>query len=363
MIPSFVNYRLVQNAGEFVVSSQELITRGFYCGHAAVIATTEWLSVAKEAAIRNAAIRCPPMVSHFQLSYDLALSLCSRCKILKFVAKYAALCEDIQIVWLIPILRNVKGPRWCVLDVGTKKVHVEVRKWRCLRMLWTKGIEGMYCLNERKRILACSVRHWNWRKLMIELDEADCAVAVLESRTVKNEALPKNKKWHTGSEFISQPKNERKKTQEKQGEGQREKMASKYGFQKRHLLGPKPVIENQLHIGKLVKVKDISAKLKQASETLYELEKRKKVDVFKDVVEQSAQEPEGQERGFAKGQEDDKADVILKYVPDEARLLKAYGELPESTRRNEGIAGGLDEEDDGPGDDYIEFEDEDIDKL
>ncbi|KAL0310281.1 UNVERIFIED_CONTAM: Lysine-specific demethylase [Sesamum calycinum] len=70
--------RLVQNAGEFVVSSQELITRGFYCGHAAVIATTEWLSVAKEAAIRSAAIRCPPMVSHFQLSYDLALSLCSR---------------------------------------------------------------------------------------------------------------------------------------------------------------------------------------------------------------------------------------------------------------------------------------------
>ncbi|KAG6395037.1 hypothetical protein SASPL_145628 [Salvia splendens] len=63
------------------------------------------------------------------------------------------------------------------------------------------------------------------------------------------------------------------------------------------------------------------------------------------------------------GHEDDKADVILKYMPDEARLLKAYGELPENTRLNEGIAGGLDEEEDGPGDDYIEFEDEDIDKL
>lgn len=61
--------------------------------------------------------------------------------------------------------------------------------------------------------------------------------------------------------------------------------------------------------------------------------------------------------------QDDKADVILKYMPDEARLLKAYGELPESTRLNEGIAGGLDEEDDGAGDDYIEFEDEDIDKI
>ncbi|KAE8660761.1 Eukaryotic translation initiation factor 1A, X-chromosomal [Hibiscus syriacus] len=46
----------------------------------------------------------------------------------------------------------------------------------------------------------------------------------------------------------------------------------------------------------------------------------------------------------------DKADVILKYTPDEARLLKAYGELPEDTRLNEGI---VDEEDDGGADDYI----------
>ncbi|KAK1376673.1 eukaryotic translation initiation factor 1A-like [Apium graveolens] len=61
--------------------------------------------------------------------------------------------------------------------------------------------------------------------------------------------------------------------------------------------------------------------------------------------------------------QDDKADVILKYMPDEARLLKAYGELPENTRLNEGIAGGMDDEDDNVGDDYIEFEDEDIDKI
>ncbi|KAH0731326.1 hypothetical protein KY289_002514 [Solanum tuberosum] len=59
---------------------------------------------------------------------------------------------------------------------------------------------------------------------------------------------------------------------------------------------------------------------------------------------------------------DDKADVILKYMPDEARLLKAYGELPENTRLNEGIA-NLDEEDENAADDYIEFEDEDIDKI
>lgn len=59
--------------------------------------------------------------------------------------------------------------------------------------------------------------------------------------------------------------------------------------------------------------------------------------------------------------QDDKADVILKYMPDEARLLKVYGELLEDTRLNEGMAGGIDEKDDGVADDYIEFEDEDID--
>lgn len=51
---------------------------GFNCGEAANIATPEWLRFAKEAAIRRAATNCSPMVSHFQLLYDLALSLCSR---------------------------------------------------------------------------------------------------------------------------------------------------------------------------------------------------------------------------------------------------------------------------------------------
>ncbi|KAL3356118.1 hypothetical protein AABB24_017005 [Solanum stoloniferum] len=60
--------------------------------------------------------------------------------------------------------------------------------------------------------------------------------------------------------------------------------------------------------------------------------------------------------------QDDKADVILKYMPDEARLLKAYGELPENIKLNEGV-NALDEEDDDPNDDYIEFEDEDIDRI
>ncbi|PON81825.1 Translation initiation factor 1A (eIF-1A) [Trema orientale] len=58
--------------------------------------------------------------------------------------------------------------------------------------------------------------------------------------------------------------------------------------------------------------------------------------------------------------QDDKADVILKYMPDEARLLKAYGELPESTRLNEGVAGGLDDEDVGEGNGYFDFAEDEI---
>ncbi|XP_051115731.1 lysine-specific demethylase REF6 isoform X2 [Andrographis paniculata] len=74
--------RLVQNAGEFVVTFPRAyhsgFSHGFNCGEAANIATPEWLRFAKEAAIRRAATNCSPMVSHFQLLYDLALSLCSR---------------------------------------------------------------------------------------------------------------------------------------------------------------------------------------------------------------------------------------------------------------------------------------------
>ena len=51
---------------------------GFNCGEAANIATPEWLRFAKDAAIRRASLNYPPMVSHFQLLYDLALALCSR---------------------------------------------------------------------------------------------------------------------------------------------------------------------------------------------------------------------------------------------------------------------------------------------
>ncbi|KAI4343664.1 hypothetical protein L6164_010986 [Bauhinia variegata] len=74
--------RLVQNAGEFVVTFPRAyhtgFSHGFNCAEAANIATPEWLRVAKDAAIRRASINYPPMVSHFQLLYDLALALCSR---------------------------------------------------------------------------------------------------------------------------------------------------------------------------------------------------------------------------------------------------------------------------------------------
>ncbi|KAL6882046.1 hypothetical protein ACP4OV_011518 [Aristida adscensionis] len=60
--------------------------------------------------------------------------------------------------------------------------------------------------------------------------------------------------------------------------------------------------------------------------------------------------------------QDDKADVILKYMNDEARLLKAYGELPETLRLNEGVDVDGPEGEDGDSD-YIQFEDEDIDKI
>lgn len=74
--------RLVQNAGEFVVTFPGAyhsgFSHGFNCGEAANIATPEWVRLARDATIRRASINLPPMVSHFQLLYDLALSLSSR---------------------------------------------------------------------------------------------------------------------------------------------------------------------------------------------------------------------------------------------------------------------------------------------
>ena len=51
---------------------------GFNYAEASNMATPEWLRVAKEAAVRRASINRPPMVSHYQLLYELALSMCLR---------------------------------------------------------------------------------------------------------------------------------------------------------------------------------------------------------------------------------------------------------------------------------------------
>jgi len=42
--------------------------------------------------------------------------------------------------------------------------------------------------------------------------------------------------------------------------------------------------------------------------------------------------------------QDQKADVILKYTPDEARSLKAYGEIPESAKINDADIGENEDE-------------------
>lgn len=54
--------------------------------------------------------------------------------------------------------------------------------------------------------------------------------------------------------------------------------------------------------------------------------------------------------------QDGRADIVLKYSTDEARSLKAYGELPENAKINEtDVAGEVDEE--------CTFEFEDIDAI
>ncbi|XP_020573030.1 probable lysine-specific demethylase ELF6 isoform X2 [Phalaenopsis equestris] len=74
--------RLVQHPGEFVVTFPRAyhvgFSHGFNCGEAANFATPEWLKVAKEAAIRRAAMNHLPMLSHQQLLYILTMSFVSR---------------------------------------------------------------------------------------------------------------------------------------------------------------------------------------------------------------------------------------------------------------------------------------------
>lgn len=55
--------------------------------------------------------------------------------------------------------------------------------------------------------------------------------------------------------------------------------------------------------------------------------------------------------------QDEKADVILKYMADEARSLKQYGELPDNIRVNDTDA-LIDDDVDGD-EDLVDFEDVD----
>ncbi|KAG8808303.1 Translation initiation factor 1A [Serendipita sp. 400] len=59
--------------------------------------------------------------------------------------------------------------------------------------------------------------------------------------------------------------------------------------------------------------------------------------------------------------QDDKADVIVKYTADEARNLKAYGELPENAKINETDTYG--EDDDACAFEFADDGDVDIDDL
>ncbi|KAI5476280.1 eukaryotic translation initiation factor 1A, X-chromosomal [Pseudohyphozyma bogoriensis] len=56
--------------------------------------------------------------------------------------------------------------------------------------------------------------------------------------------------------------------------------------------------------------------------------------------------------------QDDKADVIQKYTSDEARNLKAYGELPDTAKINETDTFGPEDEDC-----TFEFDEDDIDDI
>lgn len=59
--------------------------------------------------------------------------------------------------------------------------------------------------------------------------------------------------------------------------------------------------------------------------------------------------------------QDEKGDVILKYSADEARSLKAYGELPESAKINETDTYGHEGDEGGLGFEFDEDRDDDSD--
>ena len=65
---------------ELLLASYSLVlcNLGFNCGEAANFGTPQWLKIAKEAAVRRAAMSYLPMLSHQQLLYLLTMSFVSR---------------------------------------------------------------------------------------------------------------------------------------------------------------------------------------------------------------------------------------------------------------------------------------------
>lgn len=72
----------------FIFLYSQVLYLGFNCGEAANFATPMWLSIAKEAAVRRAAMNYLPMLSHQQLLYLLTMSFISRCAFVTRAIKY-----------------------------------------------------------------------------------------------------------------------------------------------------------------------------------------------------------------------------------------------------------------------------------
>lgn len=92
-----------------------LETTGFNCGEAANFGTPQWLKVAKEAAVRRAAMNYLPMLSHQQLLYLSTMSFISR-SALRFFSLMAAalrilvgLCTVHNVNWLVSVVTLCPG--------------------------------------------------------------------------------------------------------------------------------------------------------------------------------------------------------------------------------------------------------------
>lgn len=80
---------------DFFLKMLILSSIGFNCGEAANFGTPQWLSVAKDAAVRRAAMNYLPMLSHQQLLYLLTMSFVSRFVYLLLVClSYICLSRD-----------------------------------------------------------------------------------------------------------------------------------------------------------------------------------------------------------------------------------------------------------------------------